>query len=230
MIAVVKKLLVKITFGITLGLPVFLLIFSWDTPLLSNEQAKVAECPIKRRAIPNSAFLPSDPKANPNWLKIFPVPLLLSEGASHVNCFLIPRLGWDDLIWGKNGGSGDKKALLTVISHSLKYLQTDGAAKAYQHYPVPGITRERVVRSLKRFRELLLQSNSPAQLLADVNREFAFYQFVGKNGWGNILFTAYYEPVYTASRIPTPEYCYPIYRLPPDISRWPRPRPTREQL
>jgi len=44
------------------------------------------------------------------------------------------------------------------------------------------------------------------------------------------LFTAYYEPIYTASRVPTAEYRYPLYRLPPNFTRWPKPHPTRVQL
>jgi membrane-bound lytic murein transglycosylase A len=53
---------------------------------------------------------------------------------------------------------------------------------------------------------------------------------VGKDGLGNVLFTAYYEPVYAASPVPTPEYRYPLYRRPSNLEAWPKPHPTREQL
>ena len=138
-------------------------------------------------------------------------------------------LGWDEQIWGQGGQPADKQALLTAIDNSLGYLQTGGAVAAYRRYS-GRITRSRVVRSLERFRQLVLTSQSPAELQSAVKREFMFYQSAGRDGKGNVLFTAYYEPVYTASRVPTAEYRYPIYRRPPDFARWPHPQPTRAQL
>jgi membrane-bound lytic murein transglycosylase A len=95
---------------------------------------------------------------------------------------------------------------------------------------VPGITRDRVRRSLVRFRQLIVSSRSPAELKAAVNREFAFYKSVGKDNQGTVLFTGYFEPIYAASRTPTPEYRYPLYRLPADFDRWKTPHPTRAVL
>ena len=112
----------------------------------------------------------------------------------------------------------------------MRYLETPSAAKAYQNYPVPGVTRDRVRRSLMRFRELLRTSRTPADLQAAVKREFVFYQSVGSDSKGSVLFTAYYEPVYAASRVPTAEYRYPVYRLPQDFQSWSRPHPTRLEL
>jgi membrane-bound lytic murein transglycosylase A len=95
---------------------------------------------------------------------------------------------------------------------------------------VEGITRDRVIQSLKRFRELLVKSHSAAELNAAIAREFVFYQSVGSDNKGTVLFTAYYEPLYAASRVPTKEYRYPIYRLPPDFDAWEKPQPTRLDL
>lgn len=147
-------------------------------------------------------------------------------GASFPGCG-VQNLGVDDQLWSQ---FGDRTALLQSIDNSLRYLQTIRAAAAYQRYLVPGMTREHVFRSLLRFRQLLLTSKSSAELEASVKREFIFYQSAGKDGLGNVLFTAYYEPVYSASRGPTPEYRYPLYRRPPTLSSWPKPHPTREQL
>jgi membrane-bound lytic murein transglycosylase A len=133
------------------------------------------------------------------------------------------NLGWDEQLWGDFGQPGDKEALLGSIDYSLRYLQTSEAAEAYQEYPVDGITRDRIFRSLLRFRQLVLSSSSAAELEAAVKREFVFYQSVGGDGRGTVLFTAYYEPIYAASRVPTAEYRYPIYRRPPDLSSWPSP-------
>ncbi|MBV9387636.1 MAG: murein transglycosylase A [Chroococcidiopsidaceae cyanobacterium CP_BM_ER_R8_30] len=146
------------------------------------------------------------------------------------NCCQSEALGLDEQIWGEGGQPGDKEALLSSIDNSLRYLQTSDAAAAYQRYPVAEFTRDRVFRSLERFRSLVVSSHSPSELQAAVRQEFVLYQSVGKDGKGDVLFTAYYEPIHIASRIQTPEYRYPLYRLPPDFSTWSHPQPTRAQL
>ncbi|MFB2936544.1 murein transglycosylase A [Aerosakkonemataceae cyanobacterium BLCC-F154] len=140
------------------------------------------------------------------------------------------QLGLDDRLWGRPGQKGDKQALLRSIDNSLKYLRTSKAAEAYANYPVPGITLDRVRRSLVRFRQLVVNSRSAAQLKAAVRREFVFYQSVGHDNQGTVTFTGYYEPIYRASLTPTATYRYPIYRLPTDFESWQRPHPTRVEL
>ncbi|MDZ8106384.1 MAG: murein transglycosylase A [Nostoc sp. DedQUE12a] len=139
-------------------------------------------------------------------------------------------LGWDDQLWGQRGKTGDRLALLASIDNSLRYLAKDEAIAAYQNYPIKEITLDRVRRSLLRFRQLVVSSKSPAQLQAAVRREFDFYQSVGNDGKGTVKFTAYYEPVYTASRVKTATYKYPLYQLPPDFSQWAKPHPKRIDL
>lgn len=139
-------------------------------------------------------------------------------------------LGLDEQLWRNPKKPGDWRTMLRGIDHSLRYLDTPSAAKVYQNYPVPRITRDRVRRSLVRFRELLRTSRTPAELQASVQREFVFYQSVGNDNKGTVLFTGYYEPVYTASRIPTAEYRYPLYRKPSNFDNWSKPHPTRLEL
>jgi membrane-bound lytic murein transglycosylase A len=124
----------------------------------------------------------------------------------------------------------DRRSLLKAIDYSLRYLQTERAIAAYRSSPTPGITRERVVRSLKRFRQLLLTTTSATALQAAIEREFVFYQAAGNDGQGTVAFTGYFEPVYTASRRPTADFRYPLFRMPPDLARWAKPHPTRLQL
>ncbi|OBQ36365.1 MAG: murein transglycosylase [Anabaena sp. MDT14b] len=149
-------------------------------------------------------------------------PIDLETVCTPQNC-----LGLDEQLWGKRG---DKQALLTSIDNSLRYLATSRAVTAYQNYPIKEITLNRVQRSLVRFRQLVVSSQSAAELQAAVRREFVFYQSVGNDGKGTVKFTAYYEPVYTASRVRTSVYKYPLYRLPPDFQKWPKPHPKRIDL
>jgi membrane-bound lytic murein transglycosylase A len=127
-------------------------------------------------------------------------------------------------------GCGDRKALLEAIDHSLEYLATPSAAKAYENYPMANITLDRVRRSLIRFRQLLITSSNAAELQEAVEREFAFYRSRGQDNHGTVLFTGYFEPIYPASPIKTAEYIYPIYGLPPDFAQWKQPHPTRIEL
>lgn len=152
---------------------------------------------------------------------------LVNAEANQVN---LKSLGFDEQLWRHGGQSGDQTALLKSIDYSLRYLSSATAAQAYQQYRVPGITRDRVRRSLVRFRQLLVKSRSPAELQAAVNREFVFYKSVGKDNQGTVLFTGYFEPIYAASRKKSAEYRYPLYRLPGDFERWHQPHPTRTQL
>ncbi len=139
-------------------------------------------------------------------------------------------LGLDEQLWARLNQKGDRIALIRSINNSLRYLNTPKAVADYQNYQVPGVTLERVRRSLVRFRQLLRNAKTPAQLQAAVKQEFTFYQSVGNDGQGTVLFTGYYQPIHQASRKKTAEYRYPLYKLPPNIANWSKPHPTRAEL
>ncbi len=128
--------------------------------------------------------------------------------------------------WNKS----QRQALLTAIEQSLYYFSTPKAARSYSKYANTKFSIENVRRSLVRFQELLLTTTSPAALEAAVKQEFIFYQSVGKDKRGKVEFTGYFEPTYTASRVRTAEYRYPLYRQPPNFKSWSHPHPTRAQL
>jgi membrane-bound lytic murein transglycosylase A len=124
----------------------------------------------------------------------------------------------------------DKKALLTAIERSIRYLNTPNAAKAYRGYPIPAITRDRVRLSLLRFRQLVQTSPTAEDLQKAVQKEFIWYRSIGDDHLGTVKFTGYFEPIYRASRRKTAEYRYPLYRKPTDFFRWPKPHPRRLEL
>jgi membrane-bound lytic murein transglycosylase A len=142
-----------------------------------------------------------------------------------------PQLGLDPQLWqNPSGGKGDRQRLLKAIDHSLSYINTAAAQTAYQRYAVPGITQDRVRRSLLRFRTLVQRAKSAEALSEAVRREFEVYQSIGKDGDGTVEFTGYYEATYRASLVKTAEYRYPLYRVPADFANWPKTHPTRLQL
>ena len=176
------------------------------------------------------AELPLEARPKPRWQPNatgFLKPL--SEDAPNSG-FLPETLGFDEQLWGLDTQADDRALLLQSIDYSLQYLASAKAAADYRGYPIPGITQERVIRSLERFRELVETASTPQELQLAVFEEFTFYQSVGTEGFGDVLFTAYFEPVYAASRVPTAEYRYPLYGKPPDLDAWPRPHPTRGEL
>jgi len=191
---------------------------------LEYKELSPPECRVTKWELPASLQIQSQDMSTQKQK----VPPLLPIQRSPFPCCESDRSCLDQQIWGENGQPPDKKALLTAIDRSLEYLEIADAA--YQQYQVVGITRNRVIKSLKRFRELLLKSNSATELNTAIAREFVFYQSVGNDNKGSVLFTAYYEPLYAASRVPTAEYRYPIYSLPPDLDSWPKPHPTRQEL
>ncbi len=119
----------------------------------------------------------------------------------------------------------DRISLLNAIDNSLKFIRT-----AHKRYPVEGISRDRVEKSLLRFRQLVQTSPTALELDNAVKKEFDFYQSIGLDRKGTVQFTGYYEAVYSASRIRTEVYKYPIYQLPANFSSWRRPHPTRAEL
>jgi len=124
----------------------------------------------------------------------------------------------------------DRRPLLQAIQHSLTYLATPKAATDYQAQLTPGITQERVTRSLRRLRQLVQNSPNDAAFQAALAREFVLYQSTGRDGEGTVGFTGYFEPYFAASPVPTAEFRYPLYRRPADLDTWPTPHPTRLEL
>ncbi len=127
----------------------------------------------------------------------------------------------DDLL------ESDRPNLLQAIDNSIQYMRTPTADK---RYPVAGISRDLMERSLVRFRRLVQVSRTAQDLQQAVNREFDLYQSVGRDGEGRVQFTGYYEAVYKASRKRTSEFQYPLYSLPSDFATWRSPQPTRAML
>jgi membrane-bound lytic murein transglycosylase A len=174
----------------------------------------------------NSNVPPSQELENPELSPPLKPVVLGEDCAPRHGC-----LGWDEQIFSRgNGISGDRSLLLKSIDNSLRYLGTDKAKEVYQNYPIKEFTLDRVRRSLQRFRQLVVNSKSPEQLQDAVRQEFTFYQSVGNDGNGTVKFTAYYEPVYRASRVRTSVYRYPLYRRPPDFDKWDKPHPKRFDL
>lgn len=130
------------------------------------------------------------------------------------------KLGLDDLLFPANGSPGDKELLLRSLHNSLRYLSSPKAEKDYKQISISGVSRAGAICSLKRFEELAEESKTADELWRHVQEEFTLYRAKGKNGNGDVQFTAYFQPAYSASRTRTAEYRYPLYRQPFNFTRW----------
>ncbi len=124
----------------------------------------------------------------------------------------VPEGEWPDLAVP----IGPRDGLLRAIDESLAYLDKPSSQR---YYPYLDISHDRVRRSLEAFREIVLRDPppAPAALEAELRRRFDLYRSKGRARTGEVLFTAYCEPIYRASTEPHEPYRYPLYRRPPEL-------------
>nr|MBO3463868.1 murein transglycosylase [Aetokthonos hydrillicola CCALA 1050] len=135
--------------AITFNFSAFPLIFLVSIQSFEHKELSPPECRMKRWELPVSLVQTQSPTQQKT-------PPLIPIQSSPFLCCDKDRSCLDEQIWGENNQPADKKALLTAIDRSLSYLYKSEAA--YQQYPVEGITRDRVIKSLKRFRELVVST------------------------------------------------------------------------
>ncbi|MBU0756197.1 MAG: MltA domain-containing protein [Planctomycetes bacterium] len=117
---------------------------------------------------------------------------------------------YPDFSWGFT----HRRELLKAVDESIAYLNKPSSR---MHFPVEGITHERVQKSLDRFKEIVRASSSSKEFAQSIENEFEVYMSTGCDGRGTVLFTGYCEPIVPASLEETSRYRYPLYRLPDDL-------------
>jgi membrane-bound lytic murein transglycosylase A len=113
-----------------------------------------------------------------------------------------------------NLDANGRSQVRSAIARSLVYLATKDADKSY---PVAGLTKTQVVRSLQVLDEMLAGTSDEAAFNADLRRRFRAFMSVGCDGMGTVLFTGYCTPIYEASLGQDANFRYPIYRRPNDL-------------
>jgi membrane-bound lytic murein transglycosylase A len=100
------------------------------------------------------------------------------------------------------------------IDYSLRYLAKSSSKK---YFPSGEITHEQAVASLKEL-AAMLDSGLIGRPLADaIKQKFDFYQSIGCDDMGTVLFTAYYTPIFDGSLQQTDVFKYPLYKQPKDL-------------
>jgi membrane-bound lytic murein transglycosylase A len=100
------------------------------------------------------------------------------------------------------------------IDYSLRYLNKPSSKK---YYPSGDITHERALASLNALAKLLDSGLAGRPLAAAIKEQFEFYQSIGCDDIGTVLYTGYYTPIFNGSFKQTDVYKYPLYKQPKDL-------------
>ncbi len=122
----------------------------------------------------------------------------------------VPPEAWPDL----GASLGSPSSLRAALENSLSFL---AKPSSHQRFPIAGVSHDQVRIGCERFLALLDQGLRGAALQEALRRDFDLYRSRGWDGSGEVLFTAYCEPIYEGSLTPDAEFRYPLYRLPSDL-------------
>jgi len=158
---------------------------------------------VEASARPNFTNTPLEPVSFETFERLFPI---------------------NDNTWSR------KSDLLRGIENSLQYLRSSDSERAYKKYQGTVLDRDKVLRSLLRFRTLLFKAKSPVELTSMLKKEFRVMRSKGSDGEGAVKFTGYFQPVYRASLKRSEQYSFPLYSLPEDFASWSKPHYRRVEL
>ena len=131
-----------------------------------------------------------------------------------------PELALEPLSWWRTVSAKDDMAFKDIAAaarQSLAYYQKLPPETAFSVGPLR-VTALDMTVTIQNF--LLIVENASLtddQKTAQIKKEFDFYQSVGSNGRGKVLFTGYYEPMLSCRVNRDDVYKYPLYKRPDDI-------------
>jgi len=114
----------------------------------------------------------------------------------------------------------ERDEIVPALERSIGWMQRPSSEG---HFPIEGVTHERALASLERFREILVATHDPLEFARRIDAEFSLYKSAGWNGnGGGVLFTGYCTPILRGSLTAGGEYNHPLYALPPDLVKGPK--------
>jgi membrane-bound lytic murein transglycosylase A len=131
-----------------------------------------------------------------------------------------PEMALEPLSWWRSVSAQDDMAFKDIAAasrQSLEYYKKLSPETTFSIGPMK-ITALDMTVTLQNF--LLIVENASLtdeQKVKQIRKEFDFYQSVGSNGWGKVLFTGYYEPMLSCRVNSDDVYKYPLYKKPDDI-------------
>lgn len=91
------------------------------------------------------------------------------------------------------------------------------SSQTYFKPDVAGISHVHAMVSAKALLHVVENNTDPATIAAQIDEHFDVYQTVGWNKRGDVLFTGYYSPQFTASLERVGPYQFPLYTRPADL-------------
>ena len=131
-----------------------------------------------------------------------------------------PEMALEPLSWWRSVTPQDDLGFRDVAAacrQSLEYYKKLAPETAFSVGPMK-VTALDMTVTLQNF--LLIVENASLtdeQKAKQIKKEFSFYQSVGSDGWGKVLFTGYYEPMLSCRTSSDNVYKYPLYKKPDDI-------------
>jgi len=131
-----------------------------------------------------------------------------------------PEMALEPLSWWRSVTPQDDMGFRDIAAacrQSMEYYKKLAPETAFSLGPVK-VTALDMTVTLQNF--LLIVENASLtdeQKVKQIKKEFDFYQSVGSNGWGKVLFTGYYEPMLSCRINSDDVYKYPLYKKPDDI-------------
>ena len=102
------------------------------------------------------------------------------------------------------------------ISKSLAYLNKIPADREFV-FGQDRYTAGHLIVSIQQFADFIEEQPTAEELNEYIQANYRVYRSVGRDGWGEVLYTGYYEPHLRGSRFRTEEYQFPIYTKPDDL-------------
>lgn len=103
------------------------------------------------------------------------------------------------------------------IEQSLKYLSRIPGARTFK-FGQDSYTASHMIRSLELFKDFIKTKPSQKELNNFIKSNYLVYKSSGGKETEKVLFTGYFEPLLYGSPVQTPEYKYPVYGPPTDLS------------
>jgi len=102
------------------------------------------------------------------------------------------------------------------ILKSLSYLKKIPADREFV-FGQDRYNTDHMIVSLQQFLDFIQTQPSRQELNKFIQSNYRVYRSVGRDGWGEVLYTGYYEPHLRGSLIRAEEYQFPIYSRPDDL-------------
>jgi membrane-bound lytic murein transglycosylase A len=102
------------------------------------------------------------------------------------------------------------------ILKSLSYLNKIPADREFV-FGQDRYTTDHMIVSLQQFLDFIQARPSTEELNEFIQTHYRVYRSVGRDGWGEVLYTGYYEPHLRGSLTRAEEYQFPIYTKPNDL-------------